>query len=49
MQVISDDCGSFSANVGELAYMLAVANNEELDNSLSCITNAQVSMLSNIH
>ena len=48
MRVIHDNCGSLLVNTWEMA--LAVGNNEELNNFLSCITMfIQGGMLSNIH
>ena len=47
MRVIHENCGSIPANARELA--LAVENDEELNNLLSCVTIAQGSMLSNVH
>ena len=47
MRITHDNFGSLQANARELA--LAVQNNEQLKDLLSCVTIAQGDMLSNIH
>ena len=47
MRVLHDNFVTLPTNARELA--LAMQNDEELNNLLSCVTTAQGNMLSNIH
>ena len=47
MRVTNDNCRSLPASVRELG--VAVRNDEEINNSLSCVTIAQGGILSDIY